>query len=150
MLCSWAVFHAKVILLQGHDPSANQCLIRGIRLQPGQGLVIHSQGELSWTKITVVFHNEVVGCKHFQFGSSILGLCDREFLGAIYYRSQAPFTWRTLPLVQDARDGNSADVSVQHKLFFGIGLRKRSRLDQGFLDFVECFLLFRSPGERDV
>ena len=67
MLSSWAVFHTKVILLQGHIPSADQRLIRCF--QPGQGLIIHPQGELSRTKVTVVFYNKVISCKHFQFGA---------------------------------------------------------------------------------
>ena len=148
MLSSSAVFHTKVILVQGHNPSADQRLIRGICFQPGQGFIIHPQGELSRTKVTVVFYNKVISCKHF--GSSILGLCSDEFLAAIYNRSQASFTWRTLQLVQDARDGNSVGIGVQHELSFGVRLRERSRLDQRFLDFVERFLLFGTPRECDV
>ena len=98
----------------------------------------------------MVFHYKIVGGEHFEFGSSVLSLCGSELLAAVNYWPQASFTRRTLPLVQDTRNGDNASVSVQHKLSLGIRLRERSRLDQGFLDFIECGLLFRTPCEGGI
>ena len=35
VLSSRSVFHAKVIPVQRHDPTSNQCLVRGVGFQPG-------------------------------------------------------------------------------------------------------------------
>ena len=98
----------------------------------------------------MVFHYEIVGGEHFKFGSSVFSLCGSELLAAVNYRPQASFTRRTLPLVQDTRNGDSTSVSVQHKLSFGIRLRERSCLDQGFFGFIECGLLLRTPCEGGI
>ena len=55
ILISWSMLYSEVILIQRHNPPANQCLISRVNFQPRKRLVVNTQGELTSTEIPVVF-----------------------------------------------------------------------------------------------
>ena len=95
--------------------------------------------------MAVILENEIISCVHFNLGSAILRLSGIQVFAPVHNWSQAPFAWRTLPLMQKARECNSTGIGVQHKFALRIWLRQCSCLNQNQLNGVESQLLLIPP-----
>ena len=141
MLCPGTMLNFEMVLLECHNPSSNQGLISGIRFEPRESLIVNPKDELSGAEITVILQDEIISCVHFKLRSAILRLSGIQLLATIHNWSQALFARRTLPLMQNAGNCNSAGISVQHKFAIRVRLRQGSCLDQSQFDGVESLLL---------